>query len=256
MQLLFNVGGVEIKQSDAEALMSMSNTATINLDLASYLTKDQLNAKKLFELSVEKERPELATLAAKIAIGGPIKPKKRERQKGFRRLHQVVAADVDINSCLDTLMTNKKLSSVGAAMILETVNKEKSMTLRDIAYNQVNTAWDKGLPESCSIFRGFEDNGEEMVPIIAKPAKGEVTYHSSSVYNALREGLKYLVQQGMAKAIAKTSWGSDDKKLSGSETLLRRTVYEVQLTDKGKDLAGTWGDIDDFIFNFWNERSL
>ena len=141
-------------------------------------------------------------------------------------------------------------------MILESLSGGKNMTLRDIAYEQVNLAWDKGLPEKCSIFRGFVDNGEEMAPVIAKPAKGTVTYHSSSVYNALREGLKYLAQQGMAKAIAKTSWGSDDKKLRGSETLLRRTVYEVQLTDKGKDLAGTWGDIDDFIFSFWQDRTV
>ena len=256
MQLLFNVGGVEIKEEDAATLMSMTDQCEVAVDLSNYLSKDQLNAKKLFELSVEKGRPELAAVAARIAMSGPTKARKREKQKGFRRLHQVVAADVDINSCLDTLLTTRKLGSVGAAMILESLAKGKKMTLRDIAVEQVNTAWDKGVVEKSPIFRGFEDTGEEMVPVIAKAAKGVVTYHSSSIYNALREGLKYLVQQGMAVAVAKTSWGSDDKNLEGSEKLLRRTVYEVKLTDKGADLAGSWGDIDDFIFNFWNTRPV
>jgi hypothetical protein len=58
----------------------------------------------------------------------------------------------------------------------------------------------------------------------------------------------------MALAIAKTSWGSSDKELTGSQTLLRRTVYEVSLTDKGKELVKLWGDIPKFVLSYWENR--
>ena len=139
-------------------------------------------------------------------------------------------------------------------MILETVGKGTPITLKDIAIIQVNRAWNKGVSEESSIFKGFKDDGKSIMPVVAKAQKGLVTYHGSPIYNSLRDGLKYLVKNGMALAVAKTSWGSNDKELTGSQTLLRRTVYEVSLTEKGKELVQLWGDISKFVLSYWENR--
>lgn len=256
MNVQFNLNGITLKQSEAETILSTSEAPIIDVDISKYLSKGSFSTKKLFDLSIEKERPELAALAAKLAIQSPKphQPKRKEFQKGIRKLHEVTASDSSAIECLDYLLTNQKLSSIGAAMILETVGNGTPITLKNIAIIQVNRAWNKGVSEESSIFKGFQDNGESLLPIVAKAQKGLVTYHGSPIYNSLRDGLKYLVKNGMALAIAKTSWGSSDKELTGSQTLLRRTVYEVSLTDKGKELVKLWGDIPKFVLSYWENR--
>jgi len=51
---------------------SKKKSPAITIDLATVLDRDVLDAKKLFNLSIEKQRPELATLAAKLAIQKPL----------------------------------------------------------------------------------------------------------------------------------------------------------------------------------------
>jgi hypothetical protein len=258
MNVQFNLNGITLKQSEAETILSTSEAPIINVDISKYLSKGSFSTKKLFDLSIEKERPELAALAAKLAIQSPKlqqqQPKRREFQKGIRKLHEVTASDSPAIECLDYLLTNQKLGSIGAAMILETVGKGTPITLKDIAIIQVNRAWNKGVSEESSIFKGFKDDGKSIMPVVAKAQKGLVTYHGSPIYNSLRDGLKYLVKNGMALAVAKTSWGSNDKELTGSQTLLRRTVYEVSLTEKGKELVQLWGDISKFVLSYWENR--
>jgi hypothetical protein len=260
MNVQFNLNGISLKQSEAETLLTTAGAPSIQLDISKYLSKGQVNVKKLFDLSIEKQRPELAALAAKLAIQAPAhqqeqpEPKARQRRKGIRRLHEVEATDVPAIECLDYLLTHKKLGSIGAAMIIETVGVGRPTTLRDIAVEQVNRAWNKGISEHSTIFRGFEDNGKSFVPIVTRAEKGGTTFHASPLYNALREGLKYLVKNGLAEATAKTSWGSEDKELTDNEKQLCRTVYEVTLSDKGKELHEIWADAEKFIYSYWEER--
>ena len=130
--------------------------------------------------------------------------------------------------------------------------------LRDIAVMQVNKAWNKGITEHSTIFRGFEDDGKSFVPIVTRAEKGGTTF-TPPLYNALREGLKYLVKNGLAEATAKTTWGSDDKELTDNEKQLCRTVYEVNLSSKGKELNEIWGDAEKFIYSIgkseWSDKS-
>lgn len=262
MNVQFNLNGINLKQSEAETLLTTAGTPSIQLDISKYLSKGQVSVKKLFDLSIEKQRPELAALAAKLAIQAPAhqqqqsEPKARQLRKGVRRLHEVEATDAPAIECLDYLLTHKKLGSIGAAMIIETVGSGRPTTLRDIAVEQVNRAWNKGITEHSAIFRGFEDNGKSFVPIVTRAEKGAITFHASPLYNALREGLKYLVKNGLAEATAKTTWGSDDKELTDNEKQLCRTVYEVNLSDKGKELNEIWADAEKFIYSYWEERVI
>jgi len=260
MNVQFNLNGISLKQSEAETLLATAGAPSIQLDISKYLSKGQVSVKKLFDLSIEKQRPELAALAAKLAIQAPAhqqqqpEPKKRQRRKGIRRLHEVEASDAPAIECLEYLLTHKKLGSIGAAMIIETVGVGRPTTLRDIAVMQVNKAWNKGITEHSTIFRGFEDDGKSFIPIVTRAEKGGITFHASPLYNSLRDGLKYLVKNGLAEATAKTTWGSDDKELTENEKQLCRTVYEVKLSNKGKELHEIWGDAEKFIYSYWEER--
>ena len=71
MNVQFNLNGISLKQSEAETLLATAGTPSIQLDIGKYLSKGQLSVKKLFDLSIEKQRPELAALAAKLAIKLP-----------------------------------------------------------------------------------------------------------------------------------------------------------------------------------------
>lgn len=261
MNVQFNLNGINLKQSEAETLLATTGTPSIQLDISKYLSKGQVSAEKLFDLSIQKQRPELAALAAKLAIQAPVqqqqrqsKLKKRQQRKGIRRLHEIEASNAPAIECLDYLLTHKKLGSIGAAMIIETVGLGRPATLRNIAIMQVNKAWNKGIVERSTIFKGFHDDGRSLSPIISRAEKGDTTFHASPIYNALRDGLKYLVQNGLAEATAITTWGSDDKELTDNEKQLCRTVYEVKLSQKGTELFEIWGDIEKFVYSYWEER--
>lgn len=259
MDVQFKLNGVSLDHSEAEMLLatqkSKFDNGCLELDIGKYFKVDKINAKTLFALSIEKQRPELAALAAKIAINKPgNKSKTRKRTRGVKRINDVEAKTTDIDECLDYLLTQRKLGCIGAAMVLETANEQSPITLKDIAVLQVNKCWDKGMNERSAIFRGFFDNGEAFEPYVTKAEKGLVTFHSSPLYNALRDGLKYLINHGLAEAKAETSWGSDTKQLEGSAAELRRVVYEVNLTKKGEELVNRWNDISLFIYSYWESR--
>ena len=72
------------------------------------------------------------------------------------------------------------------------------------------------------------------MPFVAKPQKGLITYHSSPVYGALRDGTAYLKQTGFIKVEDSVEFGSADKKLKGTENHLQRKVYRLELTESGQ----------------------
>ena len=72
------------------------------------------------------------------------------------------------------------------------------------------------------------------MPFVAKPQKGLLTYHSSPVYGALREGTAYLKQTGFIKVDEQIEFGSADKELKGTENHLQRKVYRLDLLSQVK----------------------
>ena len=69
MQVKFEIAGIQLKESEAKTLLSIGSEApTVTVDLMDHVDTKLLDSSKLFSLSIEKKHPELATLAAKLAI--------------------------------------------------------------------------------------------------------------------------------------------------------------------------------------------
>ena len=84
MQVKFEIAGIQLKESEAKTLLSIGSEApTVTVDLMDHVDTKLLDSSKLFSLSIEKKHPELATLAAKLAITSP-SIKKRKQKVHFR----------------------------------------------------------------------------------------------------------------------------------------------------------------------------
>ena len=254
MQVKFEIAGIQPKESEAKTLLSIgSEMPTVTVDLMDHVDKKLLDSSKLFNLSIEKQHPELATLAAKLAITSP-SIKNRKQKRGRHTISQMEVKKITLDQALEELCTYKSLKNVGAAMIIHSLVNRKKLTIREIAVNQVNYLWDRDVEAQSELFAGFKRVQGQFMPFVAKPQKGLLTYHSSPVYGALREGTAYLKQTGFIKVDEKIEFGSADKKLKGTENHLQRKVYRLELSETGDVLADTWADIDTFILNFWNTR--
>jgi hypothetical protein len=254
MQVKFEIAGIQLKESEAKTLLSIGSEApTVTVDLMDHVDTKLLDSSKLFSLSIEKKHPELATLAAKLAITSP-SIKKRKQNRGRHTISQMEVKKITLDQALEELCTYKSLKNVGAAMIVHSLSFGKACTIREIAVNQVNDLWDRDVEAQSELFAGFKRVQGQFMPFVAKPQKGLLTYHSSPVYGALREGTAYLKQSGFIKVEEQIEFGSADKELKGTENHLQRKVYRLELTESGQVLADTWADVDQFILNFWNTR--
>jgi len=256
MKLNFELCGVQLKEAEATSLLNIDETTrSLTVDLADHVDIALLDAKKLFSLSIEKQKPELAALAAKLAIKVPNAKIAKKKQP----VERTAIPDLEVNALtidegIEKLCSEKTLCSAGAAMILKSCSMRDNETLRQIAVDHVNKLWIKDINPRSTVFNGFKKVNGLYMPFIARASKGTITYHSSPLYNSVREGASFLVKSGFVKAVAEVEFGSEQKELKGSETLLRRKVYRFTLTDAGRELINSWGDAEDFIFNYWNDR--
>jgi len=254
MQVKFEIAGIQLKESEAKTLLSIgSEMPSVTVDLMDHVDTKLLDSSKLFNLSIEKKHPELASLAAKLAITSPT-IKKRKQNRGRHTISQMEVKKITLDQALEELCTYKSLKNVGAAMVVHSLSYGKASTIREIAVNQVNDLWDRDVEAQSELFAGFKRVQGQFMPFVAKPQKGLLTYHSSPVYGALREGTAYLKQAGFIKVEEQIEFGSADKELKGTENHLQRKVYRLELTESGQVLADTWADVDQFILNFWNTR--
>jgi len=83
MQVKFEIAGIQLKESEAKTLLSIGTEApTLTVDLMDHVDAKLLDSSKLFNLSIEKKHPELASLAAKLAITSPsVSQKKQVRNR-------------------------------------------------------------------------------------------------------------------------------------------------------------------------------
>jgi hypothetical protein len=253
MQVKFEIAGVQLKESEAKTLLSIGNTMpTLTVDLLDHVDVKLLDSGKLFNLSIEKKHPELAAIAAKLAITGPIKAPKRKVKRNS--LSELEVKKISLDEALDSLCTSTSLRNVGAAMILQSLANTNKATIRQIAVDQVNSLWDQDVSTKSELFLGFHRAQGRFAPFVSKAKKGLITYHSSPLYSALRDGTAWLKQAGFLEVTEGTEFGSVDKKLNGVERHLQRKVYTLSLSESGEVLADTWADISDFTVNFWNNR--
>ena len=257
MHVKFQIAGIDLKESEAKTLLTLDNqTPTLSVDLIDHLDTDLLDFKNLFKLSIEKKNPDLAALAAKLAISHPeIKIKSKSREKSPRASMATLQVDkISLESALDTLLTARNGRTAGAAMLLSHLMPVQVATMRDVAVTMVNTFARRKVDSKSDLFNGFARFKGKYHPIVAKPKRGVKTYHTSNVYQTLRDGCSFLVQGGFVELEEQISYGSEDKKLTGVQKHLRRKVYQMKLTESGRVLADTWADADEFITNYWNNR--
>jgi len=62
------------------------------------------------------------------------------------------------------------------------------------------------------------------------------------------------MEWGMVKTTKSVDFGSKDGRDEGNLKLLRRTVYNVELTELGIKAAEQWADINKFISHRWSQR--
>jgi len=257
MKLSFQLFGVNLKESEASSLLNANDSSNeLTVCLEDHLDTNLLDAKKLFNLSIETQQPALAALAAKLAIKAPGVTIKRSRKRPRASLENQQVSKLTAEEGIEKFATNKTLSSVGAVMVLLSLAsvEENSITLRAVASDQVNWLFDNGVDRRSSVFNGFKRMNGFFHPLVAKPEKGLVTYHSSPIYNALREGSSQLVKAGFVTATAETQFGSEEKNLSGTQKMLRRKVYRFELTESGKEMINLWRDAEEFVLGYWNQR--
>lgn len=261
MKVLFKLGETTLDSAEASALFSATESnSSIVIDILDHISLSTVDAKKLFSLSVEKKNPTLASLAAKFAIEG-ITPTKKRRRTGeqIQRITDIrpVKQINDPSEAISELIYLDNLKSIGAAMILASLKNRQKKTLRQIAISTVNDLAYRGeISADSDCFKGFmKDADNSYRPIAKAPGiKRSQCYHAAPMYTALRDGLALLAEWGLVTTDKTTEFGAKDRDSSTSIDLLRRTVYQVELSEAGEAVANHWGDISNFISMRWSQR--
>jgi hypothetical protein len=84
------------------------------------------------------------------------------------------------------------------------------------------------------------------------------SFFTSPTYNALREGLTFCKTNGLVVLSQGLSVGSHESTSTRNNpptSHLQRSFWQIQLSDRGADLAEKWGDISDFLVNFWVSKT-
>jgi len=264
MIVKFQLEGVDLQQSEAETLLAAGGKdSSIKVELRPFIKKDMVCSQHLFDLSIKENRPELAQLAAKLAFGKKTSDKKdkasktRKAQSSRQRITRMEVKKLSLDEGIEKFTSTKTSATAGAAAILYALSHKNNMTVRDIATEMVNEMWKDGINLSCSVFKGFKacpDTGT-LAPDVQKPEKGKVVFHTSPFYNSLRLGSILLIESGFLEGKEEISMGSEFKTLEGSQACLRRTVYRLNLTERGEVLVDTWGDAKAFVTNYWKQKS-
>lgn len=261
MNFKFKIGDTDLDKNEAKALFSAAGRSdSIVVDVADHVDFTMIDAKKLFNISVETKNPTLASLAARFAIEGVELPtRKAAKRSEPKKLSQIeLTNEIDSPSqAIDALCHMSTIKAVGAAMILDTLKGGQTKTLRQIATSSVNSMAYRGAvsPDS-QCFKGFikDADGHYRTLVQSSSVPRSACYHASPVYNSMRDGVALLKEWGLVELKETIEFGSQDKNLSGNSKRLRRTVYAVSLSPKGLEVANEWGDITDFISHRWSTR--
>jgi hypothetical protein len=257
MNLEFTIGDLPLDKSEVSALFSVAEKQpTISVDITKHVDRALFDSKKLFNLSVQQRNPQLATLAAKLAIYKPAKPRRTYKRTGHKAVNLQQVNPLSTDEALNMFLTSHSLKTTGAAMLMLMCSNGVKATLKETATTMANMLDHRLLDRGSDCFRGFHRNEKGFLEAtLQSPGVDRATcYHASPMYTSLRDGLCLLIRSGLATMEEKTSFGSEDKELSERAQLLRRKVYHVGLTETGNDVARSWGDIEDYIDNFWAKR--
>lgn len=258
MKVHFKLGDTLLKSDEAEALLSMSTSKpTIEVDISQYLTPSMVDAKKLFNKSIESSNPTLAWLAAKFATEAPVFKKKRAQKSRISRVETTESFE-SADEVIEKIVSSGSVKAVGACMILETLYKSDNRTLRQIATTSVNNLYMRNDVQGWfDCFKGFKKDHEGFFRAVTKSSSSSraESYHSSPTYTSLREGAAMLTKFGLIEMQETVEYGSAEKSLEESAQRLRRVVYRCNLTELGRQVVDCWSDLQDFIVKGWEVRS-
>lgn len=266
MPFQFLLGNTPIKQTEAAALLAATGEygqGPIEIELTDIFDLHKLDSRRLFELSVEAQNLELASLAWKISIqksaeGGKTLGKKRAAAATRNGAHmKILKEGATPEELIEKLNSHSSYWSAGAALLLRS-SVNDWVTMREAATDYVNSLWrNTSVRETCVAFKGFTRNAGigawEPVDGTADVDR-KSTFHVSPVYIGLREGLIWCRNHGLVEQEKGISVGSLRDDASAKAEHMQRVFYKVRATEQGRAVIESWGDVDDYIDRVFASR--
>lgn len=254
MNFQFCFNGTPIEPSEAVALLEATSGKDRNgsiIDISNFIDSKNLDANKLFELSVSSKNQGLASLAWKISIQqSQAKPSSGDTQN----IKAIVAPSNNktnnLEDIIEHLNSTTSYTALGVALILNATKDKEWVTLRGVASDVVNEILSEKLHLTKSkFFRGFESQGGVYTPLdLSSGHKRKYTFHVSPLYISLREGLVYCKTHGLVEQKKLLSTGAPyAKNSSPSADSTRRLYYKIKASERGHELIKLWADLDRYI---------
>lgn len=267
MAFQFLLGSTPIKQTEAAALLAATGEygdGPISIELTDIFDLRKIDSKRLFELSVQKQDQELASLAWKISIQkasdgkGSFQNKKITKATRNGAHMKVLRDDATPEELIEKLNSHNSYWSAGAALLLLRSSGGDWVTMKEIATDYVNLLWrNTGIRETCVAFRGFARNhktgGWEPVDL-SSDVDRKKTFHVSPVYIGLREGLIWCRNHGLVEQQRGVSVGSAREGVSPQADHMQRMFYKCRASERGQAMVEAWGDIEDYIDRIFATR--
>jgi hypothetical protein len=251
MNIQFSLAGTALNDKEALALLESTKSKNTNsvIELEKIIDVNDLDANMLFQTAVVTGNQELASLAWKISVA------KAEAPQPVAKTPEPTLATTskklaELDTIIDHLNKTTSYCSTGVAMLLKMSRTQECFTLRQTAIHFANSIF-ASHPEvlASKFFKGFEYIDGKLSPIgLNGKIERNKTFHVSPMYLALREGLLYCTRNQLMKQMRRLSVGAPYvENPSPSVGATRRIYYAVQATDRGKQLAEMWADMDRYI---------
>lgn len=266
MTFQFLLQSTPIEHSEAVALMKAAQnkeSGPFEIDLEKVINISKIDSKKLFDMAVKHENPDLATLAFKMSVRHKDAPKAAAVSTAVRtpRVPEM-AVGATIEDLIAKLHDSNNYWATGAALLVASTQRNDWTTLKDVAVNYVNKVWrESDISEKSVLFRGFrsEDSGLGPMwqPLELQPGvERKMTFHVSPIYIGLREGLLWCRKNDLVEQKSGISVGTVRANASSSANSMQRVYYKIKATEKGEKMKALWGDVDNYIYNFFKSRSM
>lgn len=267
MTFQFLLQSTPIEHGEAMALMQAAQNkenGPFEIDLAKVINISKIDSKKLFDMAVKHESPDLATLAFKMSVRHKDDPKAAPMVSKPARASRVpeMAAGATIEDLIAKLHDSNNYWATGAALLIASTSRNDWTTLKDVAVNYVNRVWrESDISEKSVLFRGFksEDAGLGLMwqPLELQPGvERKLTFHVSPIYIGLREGLLWCRKNDLVEQKSGISVGPVRANTSANAHSMQRVYYKIKATEKGDKMKALWGDVDSYIYNFFKARNM
>lgn len=233
------------------------------IDLAKVININKIDSKKLFDMAVKHESPHLATLAFKMSVRHKDEPKTSPSRPTQARANRIpdMASGATVEDLIAKLHDSNNYWATGAALLIASTQRNEWTTLKDVAVNYVNRIWrESDISEKSALFRGFKstDEGLGLVwqPLELQPGvERKLTFHVSPIYIGLREGLLWCRKNDLVEQKSGISVGTIRTNASANANSMQRVYYKIKATEKGEKMKSLWGDVDNYIYNFFKSRT-